>query len=399
MNEPLRVLTAVALCDGHDAAIVAVSRALRRRGFEVVYIGFHKSPSQIARAALQEDVDLIGISSYNGGHAEFVEEVIRHLREAGRDIPVVCGGGGTITPDDARELMALGVARVFEPGMTLEAIAVELEELAQSRRLKRRATPDLMACAAEGHDSAVGQVLTAIEGGAAVPVPKSVAAPFVVGVSGPGGAGKSTLVDELVLRWLAAGKGPVAVLCSDPSISPASHDGFGGALLGDRIRLISTNDPRVFVRSFATRGTQPLSAAVGPVLSWLRHGPYPLVIVETAGIGQADDPFSGDIDLLLLVMTDEFGSPLQLEKMVMLERCDAVVLNKSDRPAALAAQSMLRSRLRSVRSPKGLPVPLFPTIAHRHRDAGVDAVFSRMLEAMASARAKAPAPVGAPAGG
>ena len=134
---PLRALTAVALCDGHDAAIVAVSRALRLHGFEVIYCGFHKSPRHIVQAAVQEDADVIGISSYNGGHAEFMEDLFKHLRAFGRNIPVVCGGGGTITHDDVHELLALGVARVFLPGETLDAMATDVKTIAVERRAKR----------------------------------------------------------------------------------------------------------------------------------------------------------------------------------------------------------------------------------------------------------------------
>lgn len=377
---PLRALTAVALCDGHDAAIVAVSRALRHRGFEVVYIGFHKSPADIVHAAVQEDVDVIGISSYNGGHAEFMEDVAKHLREAGRDIPIVCGGGGTITPDDVEELARHGVRRVFLPGETLDKIAVSVEEIALRHRRSRGPADKVLAEALRGNHAALGELITMIETGdaSATDLAKKATGTtrsLVVGICGPGGAGKSTLIDEIALRWLAQRPEPLAILCSDPTTGD-SHDGIaGGALLGDRIRMLAAENPKLFVRSFATRISGSMSHAVEPTVQVLRHGAFPLIIVESAGIGQSDRPFGPEIDLSVLVMTDEFGSPIQLEKMVALESTDVVVLNKCDRPASSAALSMIRSRLRSVKR----LTALFPTAASRHRDPGVDALFAHLL--------------------
>lgn len=389
---PLRALTAVALCDGHDAAIVAVSRVLRQHGFEVVYIGFHKSPAQIVHAAIQEDVDVIGISSYNGGHTEFLEDVMKRLRATGCDIPVVAGGGGTITPDDVAELTKIGVARVFAPGETLDQMADAVTEIARKHHKPVVVDAALLKKALAGDHASLGRVVTAIENEGAPPEEMLAAftpahRPIVVGIAGPGGAGKSTLIDELALRWLAQCPEPMAVLCSDPSGAGTQHNENGGALLGDRIRMLSASDPRMFARSLATRRPGAISGAVGPTLKVLRHSDLRLIIVESAGIGQADHPFGAEVDLSILVMTDEFGSPIQLEKMAALEAADLVVLNKADRPSSPAAASMIRSRLRSVRRPHGNPVELMTTRAHTHRDPGVDALFARILELM-----KAPAP-------
>ncbi|MDX2175400.1 MAG: cobalamin-dependent protein [Candidatus Sumerlaeia bacterium] len=380
---PIRALTAVALCDGHDAAIVAVSRALRLHGVEVVYIGFHKSPAEVAHAAVQEDVDVIGLSSYNGGHVEYVADLAAHLRRAGASPAIVCGGGGTITPEDVAELKALGVARVFLPGETLDDMARVVRRIARDR-VPAEDPPDLAARALEGEPLALGRVMTLIERGAAaaelLPADATDRQVRVVAVAGPGGAGKSTLIDELVLRWLKATDQPVAVLCSDPSGAIDRESGEAGALLGDRIRMLSAGDPRVFARSLATRTSSALSPAVREMAAFLRKGPFPLVIVETAGIGQADQPFADAFDLSVLVMTDEFGSPIQLEKLAALEAADVVVLNKSDRPAAPAAQSMIRSRLRSVRREGRPPVEFLATAASRHRDPGVDRLYALLAE-------------------
>jgi methylmalonyl-CoA mutase len=386
---PLRALTAVALCDGHDAAIVAVSRVLRQHGFEVVYIGFHKSPAQIVHAAIQEDVDVIGISSYNGGHTEFLEDVMKRLRAEGCDIPVVAGGGGTITPDDVAELTKLGVARIFAPGETLDQMADAVTEIARKHQKTVKVDAPLLKKALGGDHASLGRVITAIENDGA-PSEEMLAPftpatrPFVVGIAGPGGAGKSTLIDELALRWLRECDTPMAVLCSDPSGAGTQHNENGGALLGDRIRMLAANEPRLFARSLATRRPAPSAARSAP-----RSTSCVIVIsasssLRSAGIGQADHPFGAEVDLSILVMTDEFGSPIQLEKMAALEAADLVVLNKSDRPTSPAAASMIRSRLRSVRRPHGHPVELIPTRAHTHRDPGVDALFARIVELMKS---------------
>jgi methylmalonyl-CoA mutase len=388
---PIRVLTAVALCDGHDAAIVAVSRALRHRGMEVVYIGFHKSPRQIAEAAIQEDVDIVGISSYNGGHVEFVEDVVAHMDRLGRRLPIVCGGGGTMTPDDVAALAPLGVARVFLPGETLESIAIEVERIALGSKRTRGPVAAVAPRAYRGDMAALAELLTLVENDGALAAEAASLAPadapgaFVAGICGPGGAGKSTMIDELCLRWIAdPARGPVCVLCSDPS-STMAGEGCGGALLGDRIRMVATERERVFVRSLATRAQGAVSPSVPALLRTLRRGPFPLVILESAGIGQGDHPFGSEVDLNIVVMTDEFGSPIQLEKMMALEQADAVVLNKADRPAAPAAASMIRARLRSIRRPGKPAVELFTASASRHRDAGVDALFAWILEARGAA--------------
>lgn len=383
-NVPLRALTAVALCDGHDAAIVAVSRALRHSGFEVVYIGFHKSPRQIVQAAVQEDVDVIGISSYNGGHFEFLDDVMRLLKEAGRSIPVVCGGGGTMTKDDETELAAIGVARVFLPGESLEAMAAEVRAIASRHRRRRSLDAATVAKARAMDPAALGEAISAIEEG--VPLPKFEPLgvdefpilPFVVGICGPGGAGKSTLIDELCLRWLAQETGPLAVLCSDPTTGVPGERSAGGALLGDRLRMIATDNPRLFVRSFGTRRPGAMSAAVAPTIEFLRHSACPLVIVESAGIGQSDRPYGAEVDLSILVMTDEFGSAIQLEKLSALEAADLVVLNKSDRPSAQAALSMIRSHLRSLKRTRQRDAEALTTSASTHHDPGVNKLFEEI---------------------
>jgi methylmalonyl-CoA mutase len=386
---PFRVLTAVALADGHDAAIVAVNRALRRRGFEVIYIGFNKGVRAIVDAAIQEDADAIGLSSYNGGHMEFIDETLKLLRERGSKIPLVAGGGGTITPGDETELLRMGVADVFPPGTPLPQVAERVEKLCAARRQPLPAhLHDLAGGIAAGDALALARALTLADSPAAAQsealqasfdgLPRRDPEPFVVGVSGYGGAGKSTLIDELILRRLKTHpEARVAVLCCDPSASaplPGQSE-IGGALLGDRIRMLSAESDRVFIRSLATRGRSGgESESIARALQVLRAAPFDLVLLESAGIGQADAPFAGLVDLSLYVMTSEFGSALQLEKIAMLERSDIVALNKCDNPASLAALKSIKARLRAEATPEKPAPALLGVSAVVHKDAGMDAL-------------------------
>ncbi|MBI5155613.1 cobalamin B12-binding domain-containing protein [Candidatus Poribacteria bacterium] len=393
---PFRALTAVALCDGHDAAIVAVSRALRREGLEVIYLGFNKSPGQIVRAAIDEDADVIGISSYNGGHLEFLADVMRLLRERGAAIPVVAGGGGTITAADTRVLKELGVAEVFPPGMTMWDMASAVRGICESHRARRgQPLSELAAAVAAADRRAIARALTLVE--ASHPGPDNEldtllsearipdAHPVVVGIAGNGGAGKSTLIDELLLRFDREGKHRVAVVCCDPTTAGVARDGqaMGGALLGDRIRMLSADCESVYIRSVATRHNPGgVSGSLARAVKVLAATPFDVIILESAGIGQADNPFAGLADISVYVMTSEFGSALQLEKTVILESADIVVLNKCDQPAAPAALRGIRARLRS----EGRKVDLCGVTAVRHRDPGMDALFGLIGQAMAAQR-------------
>jgi len=361
---PLRALTAVALCDGHDAAIVAVSRALRDHGFEVIYLGFNKSPGEIVRAAIEEDAD-----------------VITRLRHEGASIPVVAGGGGTITPEDEQQLEGLGVARIYSPGMTLWDMAADVERVCHEHGRPEQKLADVLGGVREGNRLAMARALTLVE--ADHPgrdealdhlldniAPATGRRPIVIGVTGNGGAGKSTLIDELLLRLTEPGTMRVGVVCCDPTTQqPKAPNRVGGALLGDRIRMLAATRPGVFIRSLATRDNPGgVSGSLSRAVKVLSLAPLDAIILESAGIGQADNPFRGLVDLSIYVMTSEFGSALQLEKTVMLQQADIVVLNKCDQPQATAAMKTVQARLRSEKR----PVELMGVIAARHRDAGVD---------------------------
>jgi methylmalonyl-CoA mutase cobalamin-binding domain/chain len=372
---PPRVLTAVPICDGHDSAVGTINRELVRAGVEVVYLGYNRPASMIARAAVQEDVAAVGISSYNGGHVEFFAEVRARLDAlGGRRIKLFGGGGGTITAEDFAVMSRQGTDAVFMAGTPLDAITAHVVER------YRPAVPDepdadTLARCRDGDHEALGRLMSRVEAGGGAPDTSAAGnAPRVIGFSGPGGAGKSTLIDELLGRFLAANPGArAAVLTTDPSSA-----GSGGALLGDRTSLIHGNCPRVFYRSFASRGhAGGLAACVRAAVAALRGCGFDLVCVESLGTGQDADPFGGTgrfVDAAVYVMTPEYGSPVQLDKIAMLETADAVVLNKSDRPTARTALAEVARRVRR----RGVPV--LPTVACRHRDPGVDGVFERLLK-------------------
>jgi methylmalonyl-CoA mutase len=368
----------VPICDGHDSAVNTVNLELVRHGFEVVYLGYHRPARDIVRAALQEDVRAIGISSYNGGHVEFFTEVLRLLAEAGAFIRVFGGGGGTITQADANVMKQRGVDRIFFGGTPLS------EAVAYARGISGEIVSGPVEIPSSYSDRALGRALSVLErdpsGPAAGPSIGTPAQPtkrtLRIGVTGPGGAGKSTLIDELVLRFLRA-TGPdsrVAILSHDPSLPG------GGGLLGDRATMIYSQDDRVFMRSSATRGQAGgVNATTRTAADYLvRTGFFEAVLIETVGTGQEAVPFGpkpGYVDRVVLVLPPDYGSRLQLQKIAMLDVADCVVVNKADRRGAKTALSELQARLWD-REDDAL---LFLTQATLHRDAGVDRLFKHLF--------------------
>ena len=414
---PLRFVTATALFDGHDASIHVFRRLLQRGGAEVIHLGHNRGAGEIAAAALEEDADAIAVSSYQGGHNEFFRYLVDLLREAGRGgIRVFGGGGGVIRPHEAAGLEAYGVARIYSPGddrvTGIEGVVDDMLRDAAEARAARAETPFEELIADLGGDDphrrtgAAARLISfaeneGLEAADRAALAELVGAPApVLGITGTGGAGKSSVLDELLLRFRAGqpdlgsgGSGPVqriGVLAVDPSKRRT-----GGALLGDRIRLNAITDTDVFVRSVATRrsGTE-LATVVDDALLVLRAAGCDLLVVETGGIGQGDSRIVDISDFSLYVMTSDYGAESQLEKIDMLDLADAVALNKADHPGAEDALFAVRRAFQRARSlPRHAPAPVLPTVASRFADPGLDRLYEVVRDGLAGTETELPPPL------
>jgi methylmalonyl-CoA mutase len=392
-TSPLRFVTAASLFDGHDAAINIMRRIIQSQGAEVIHLGHNRSVEDVVRAALQEDADAIALSSYQGGHVEYFKYMVDMLKEKGAaHIRVFGGGGGTITPEEIRELQAYGVERIYHPNDGMKLGLVEMIEDVMKRAGNAAAQHeqnDAVVPAKVDIDDeiSIGHMLSAIEESklseaelARLRKEWSLAGKHtpVLGMTGTGGAGKSSVVDELLLRFLHAFPDMrIAVLAVDPTRRRS-----GGALLGDRIRMNALRSHRVYMRSMATRRQ---NAATNEVLhdciNFLKSQPYDLVIVETAGIGQSDSEIVDLVDFPVYVMTSDYGAASQLEKIDMLDFAELVVLNKFDKRGAEDALRDVRKqwkRNRNAFTLKDEDVPVYPTIASQFNDPGVTWMFTNL---------------------
>ncbi len=390
---PLRFVSAASLFDGHDAAINMIRRLLQAHGAEVVHLGHNRSVADIVRAAIQEDADGIAVSSYQGGHNEYFRYMVDMLRELQRaDIRIIVGGGGTIAPHEIQMLEQYGVEKIYTPEdgrrLGLNGMIDDVFQRLQGSA-RPRYEPGPFNVRDQGH---IARAISVLEGadeseGQAEQIRRAVARSRqrvpVIGITGTGGAGKSSLSDELLARLLRHFPGrPIAMVAMDPTRRRS-----GGALLGDRIRMNSLDSESVFMRSLATRRQHLATAAVlKDVLDVYRAAGFELIIVETAGIGQSDTEIVDLVDLSLYVMTSEYGAASQLEKIDMLDFADFIVLNKSEKRGAQDSLRDVRKQWRrnhpQQASQPDAALPVFATIASRFNDPGVNALFAAICTAL-----------------
>jgi len=379
----IRFVTAASLFDGHDASINIMRRILQASGAEVIHLGHNRSVDDVVTTALEEDVQGIAISSYQGGHIEFFKYMVDQLRErGGGDIRIFGGGGGVIVASEIEELHAYGVTRIYSPEdgqkMGLQGMINDMLARCDFNPVER-APADLK----QGDFRTLAKVITALELGVLdgklrkrIEERSKAATAPVLGITGTGGAGKSSLTDELVrrLRIDQGDRLKIAIISVDPTRRKT-----GGALLGDRIRMNAIHGPNVFMRSLATREAgMEIAACVPETIAACRAAGFDLVIVETSGIGQGDAAIVPLVDVSLYVMTPEFGAASQLEKIDMLDFADFVAINKFDRRGAEDALRDVRKQVQRNRQAFGQPpeaMPVYGTIAARFNDDGVTALY------------------------
>ncbi len=409
----IRIVTAAALFDGHDAAINIMRRILQAKGAEIIHLGHNRSVAEIVECALEEDAQAIAITSYQGGHVEFFT-YMKDLLQAngGGHIKIFGGGGGTILPAEIEELHAYGITRIYSPDdgrqMGLEGMIDDLLERASlpfKGGLLEPAEGNSFALGEKRDILKIGRAITAAENGEDITpyinelrteannLEKSKAPPLVgrgagdavvLGITGTGGAGKSSVTDEIVRRFLQYYVDKtVAVISVDPSKKKT-----GGALLGDRIRMNAIASPRAYMRSLATRESdKALSKYVQQAIDICKAAGYDFIILESAGVGQSDVSIVDFVDVSLYVMTPEYGAPSQLEKINMLDYASMVCINKFDKPGALDALQDVRKQYKrnhNLWDAANEGLPIIGTIAAQFNDTGVNGLFEMLMEKIAA---------------
>ena len=387
----IRIVTAASLFDGHDAAINIMRRIIQSTGVEVIHLGHNRSVQEIVNCAIQEDANAIAITSYQGGHVEYLKYMYDLLKEQNSGhIKIFAGGGGTILPEEIKELHDHGITRIYSPDdgreMGLQGMINHLVE--ESDYAVGTSLNGEMEELTSKNPIAIARLISAAEN-----FPENAKLTLdlvrdrveqsktpILGITGTGGSGKSSLVDELVRRFVTDfDDKTIGIISVDPSKRKT-----GGALLGDRIRMNSINHPRVYMRSLATRQSNlALSKYVQDAVDILKAAQYDLIILETSGIGQSDTEIIEHSDISLYVMTPEFGAATQLEKIDMLDFADIVAINKFDKRGALDA---LRDVKKQFKRNHGLfevsddDIPVFGTIASQFNDPGTNTLYKAIVD-------------------
>ncbi|MBI1221348.1 MAG: methylmalonyl-CoA mutase [Bacteroidetes bacterium] len=389
----IRIVTAASLFDGHDAAINIMRRIIQASGAEVIHLGHDRSAEEVVNCAIQEDANAIAMTSYQGGHVEYFKYMHDLLEQKGcSHIRIFGGGGGVILPEEIEELHAYGITRIYSPddgrSMGLQGMINDLLEKSDfptGRDLNgeakhiREKDPKVIAkliSAAENYPEEFIKVHQEIDQYLDKGAP-------ILGITGTGGAGKSSLVDELVRRYLIDFKDKtIAIVSVDPSKRKT-----GGALLGDRIRMNSIRNPRVYMRSLATRQSNlALSRNVKETIDIVRAAGYDLIILETSGIGQSDTEIMDHSDVALYVMTPEYGAATQLEKIDMLDFADMIAINKFDKRGALDALRDVKKQYKrnhNLWEAKDEELPVFGTIASQFNDPGMNSLYKTLMDKIA----------------
>jgi len=388
----IRFVTAASLFDGHDATINIMRRILQSSGAEVIHLGHNRSVEEVVNCAIQEDVQGIALTSYQGGHVEYFKYMFDLLKERGAGhIKIFGGGGGVFLPHEIKELQDYGITRIYSPDdgrtMGLQGMINDMlqkcdfqDKIKLNGELKHLPEKDIKSIATaisivENYPKEASHFLSEVH--------KIINTSFtpVIGITGTGGSGKSSLVDEIVRRFLMETDKTLAIISVDPSKRKT-----GGALLGDRIRMNAINSPRVYMRSLATRQANlALSKHVQESIDICKAAGYDLIIVETSGIGQSDTMITDYCDLSLYVMTPEFGAATQLEKIDMLDFADMVALNKFDKRGALDAIRDVRKQYKrnhQLFTAKDEDIPVYGTMASQFNDPGMNTLFTELMKAI-----------------
>ncbi len=375
----IRIVTAASLFDGHDAAINIMRRIIQSTGVEVIHLGHNRSVQEIVDCAIQEDVQGIAITSYQGGHVEFFKYAYDLLKERGANIKLFGGGGGTILPNEIEELHNYGITRIYSPddGREMGLLGMINDLVSQCDF----STTENFEFSTEVHaddTQRLAKSITYVENeDVAVAEPKGKNTP-IFGITGTGGAGKSSLLDELIRRFSLFTELKIAIVSIDPTRKKS-----GGALLGDRIRMNSLKSEKIYMRSMATRQAHlSTSARIKDVINLYRHANFDLIIVETSGIGQSDTEITELSDISMYVMTSEYGAATQLEKIDMLDYADIIAINKFDKSGSEDALRDVRKqykRNRNLWDANDEELPVFGTIAAQFNETGVNKLFEYLI--------------------